>query len=107
MLVDYVNIIREIVLKKVPSDKYAIFLFGSRAVGNAYQISDIDIGFLGDSDLPVMLRAEIENAIEESIVPFHVDLRDFNQVDSSFREEALKKIIVWNSPKNLKLNYQI
>jgi hypothetical protein len=32
---------------------------------------------------------------------------DFNQVDSSFRKEALKKIIEWNSPKSLKLNYQI
>ncbi len=102
---DFVNIIKEIVLKKVPLDHYAVFLFGSRAVGNAHQMSDIDIGFLGETDFPIMLKAEIEEDIEECIVPFHVDLIDFNQVDSNFREEALKKIIVWNSPKSLKLNY--
>jgi uncharacterized protein len=104
---DYLNIIKNIVLSKVPLDKYAVFLFGSRAAGNAHPMSDIDVGFLGEENLPVLLKGEIEMDIEESIVPFRVDLIDFKQVDARFKEEALKKIIVWNSPKNLKLNYQI
>lgn len=104
---DYVDIIKQIVLKKVPLDEFAVFLFGSRAAGNAHQMSDIDVGFLGIDNLPIMIKAEIEMEIEESIVPFRVDIIDFNQTDKSFKEEALKKIIVWNSPENLKLNYQV
>lgn len=104
---DYVDIVRQIVLKKVPLDKYLVFLFGSRVAGNAHAMSDIDVGFWGESNLPLMLKAEIEMEIEESIVPFRVDLIDFNQADSAFKQEALKKIIIWNSPGNLKLNYPI
>ena len=91
----------------MPLDNYAVFLFGSRAAGNAHLMSYIDVGLLGEVNFPVILKKEIEDAIEDSIVPFHVDLIDFNQVDISFRKETLKKIIVWNSPKSLKLNYQI
>ena len=61
---NYLNIVKDIALKKVPLDNYAVFLFGSRAAGNAHPMSYIDVGSL-----------------------------DFNQVDSSFRKEALKKII--------------
>lgn len=104
---NYINIIKEIVLKKVPLDEYAVFLFGSRAVGNAHQMSDIDVGFQGLDSLPLLLKAEIEYSIEESIVPFHVDLIDFTLVENKFKEEALKDIIVWNYPKNLNLNYLI
>ena len=104
---DYLNIIKQIVLKNVPLDEFAVFLFGSRAAGNAHQMSDIDIGFLGSTNLPLMIKAEIEIEIDESIVPFRVDLIDFYQVDPDFKKEALKSTIVWNSSKNLKLNYQI
>ncbi len=104
---DYVDMIKEIILKRVPLDKYAVFLFGSRAVGNAHQMSDIDVGILGEMPLPLLIKADIEETISESIVPFRVDLIEFNQADTRFKEEALTKIIVWNSPKNLKLDFQI
>ena len=35
MMFDYIDIVKQIVLKQVPNDAFAIFLFGSRAVGNA------------------------------------------------------------------------
>ena len=103
----YLDIVKKIVLAKVPLDKYAVFLFGSRAVGNAHQMSDFDIGFLGETAFPLLLKADIEEEIDESIVPFRVDLIDFNSVDSNFKKEALQQIIIWNSPANLKLNYPI
>ncbi len=104
---NYVDIVKELVLKKVPASEYSVFLFGSRAAGNAHQMSDIDVGFLGETDFPIMLKAEIEEAIDESIVPFKVDLVDFKQVGEAFRAEALKHIVIWNFPKSLKLNYLI
>ena len=59
------------------------------------KMSDIDIGLLGNEKFPVQLKFAIEEAIEESIVPFKVDLIDFYNVDEIFKAEALKKIVEW------------
>ena len=104
MTFDYVDILKQIVLKQVPNDAFAIFLFGSRAAVNAKPLSDIDIGILGTEPLPMIVKAHLDADLEESIVPFKIDLIDFYQVDKDFKKEALKKIQIWNCPKNIKLN---
>ena len=70
----YVDIIKDIVLKNAPLDKYIIFLFGSRAAGNSHALSDIDVGFYGEESFPVLIKGEIESRIEDYIVSLHVDL---------------------------------
>lgn len=104
MTFDYIDIAKQIVLKQVPNDAFAIFLFGSRAAGNAKPLSDIDIGILGTEPIPMIVKAHLDVELEESIVPFKIDLIDFYQVDKDFKKEALKKIQIWNCPKNIKLN---
>ena len=104
MTFDYIDIVKQIVLKQVPNDAFAIFLFGSRAVRNAKPLSNIDIGILGTEPLPMIVKAHLDADLEESIVPFKIDLIDFYQVDKDFKKEALKKIQIWNCPKNIKLN---
>lgn len=93
---DYLSITREIVLKHIDSSHFRVFLFGSRACGNARSNSDIDVGFLGDKPLGSDIIAEIEFELDESIVPFQVDLVDFSRVDNNFRKMAMKKIVEWN-----------
>ncbi len=104
MTFNYIDIVKQIVLKHVPNDAFAIFLFGSRAAGNAKPLSDIDIGILGTEPIPMIVKAHLDVELEESIVPFKIDLIDFYQVDKDFKKEALKKIQIWNCPKNIKLN---
>lgn len=99
----YINLAKEIILKYVPKDKYAVFLFGSRANGKNNRVSDIDIGFLGEKELPVMIKSAIEDELEESIIPYTVDLIDFKKVASDFKKIALKHIIIWNCPKSILL----
>jgi predicted nucleotidyltransferase len=82
---DYIDIAKQIVLKHVPNDAFAIFLFGSRAVRNAKPLSDIDIGILGTEPLPMIVKAHLDADLEESIVPFKIDLIDFYQVDKDFK----------------------
>ena len=101
---DYIDIVKQIVLKHVPKDEFAIFLFGSRAVGNAKTLSDIDIGIMGTKPLPTLIMADLDSDLEESIVPFKIDLIDFYQVNKAFKNEALSTIQIWNCPKNIKLN---
>jgi len=104
MTFDYIDIVKQIVLKHIPKDNFAVFLFGSRAVGNAKPLSDIDIGILGLEPLPTIIKADLETALEESIVPYKIDLIDFYKVDKDFKKEALNTIQIWNCPKNINLN---
>jgi predicted nucleotidyltransferase len=101
---DYIDIVKQIVLKHIPKDNFAVFLFGSRAVGNAKPLSDIDIGILGLEPLPTIIKVDLESDLEESIVPYKIDLIDFYQVDKDFKKEALNTIQIWNYPKNISLN---
>jgi predicted nucleotidyltransferase len=88
-----INIVKEIVLEKVPLQDYAVFLFGSRALGNNHEMSDIDI------------KLNLEQELEDCIVPFKVDIIDFNGVSDKFKKYALEKIEIWNLSKNSILNY--
>jgi len=99
----YLNIAKEIILKYVPKDDFAVFLFGSRANGKYNRTSDIDIGFMGEKELPIMIKSTIEDELEESIIPYTVDLIDFKKVSPDFREIALEHIMIWNCPKNITL----
>ena len=101
---NYIDIVKKIVLKHVPNNEFAVFLFGSRAAGNSNSLSDIDVGVLGMEPLPTSILANLESDLEESIVPFKIDLIDFYQVDKAFKNEALSTVQIWNCPKNIKLN---
>lgn len=101
---NYLQIVKDIVLKRVPLEDYGIFLFGSRATGNHHPMSDIDIGIWGEKPFSVTLKLELEEELESSIVPYKVDLIDFFQVSDEFKKHALVKIEVWNWSKNSVLN---
>ena len=90
-----VELVKQIVLNHIDTNQYKVFLFGSRACGNAKKYSDIDVGILGNQKFSVIKKFDIENAIDESIVPYKVDLVDFFGVDNKFKSEALKKIVIW------------
>lgn len=104
MTTNYIDIVKEIVLTTIPLDKYAIFLFGSRAAGNAHKMSDIDVGIIGHQPLDVVLKLNLEEALDESIVPYRIDIIDFFHTDKLFRKEALSKIQIWNCPESITLN---
>ena len=60
---DYIDIAKQIVLKHVPNDAFAIFLFGSGAVRNAKPLFDIDKGLLGTEPLPMIVKAHLDTEI--------------------------------------------
>lgn len=93
---DYVDIARKIVLKKIDTTAFDVFLFGSRADGTAREMSDIDIGIFGKEKLNKLLKSDIEDLLEESIIPFKVDIIDFNSVDPKFKQRAMQHVVYWN-----------
>ena len=84
--------IKEIIFQFLDPEKYQVFIFGSRATGKAKKFSDFDIGILGKKPIPSHLIVLIEEALEESDLPYKVDIVDFSLVSSEFKKIALSKI---------------
>ncbi len=72
-----------------------VFLFGSRAKGKEHKLSDVDIAILPLKTLPASFVANLKEKIEESTIPYSVDLVDLSQVDAPFREKILAEAIEW------------
>jgi predicted nucleotidyltransferase len=97
----YLAIARDIVLKHVNREHYAVFLFGSRAAGTHGRSADIDVGIEGDAPLAPKIIAAINEELEQSLVPYHIDIVDFYGADTHFKQIAKQRIITWNRPTNL------
>ena len=87
------EVIKETVRKHLPEDDYRIFVYGSRAAGNAQKWSDIDIGIRGEKEVPVRKLALIAEELEQSKIPYKVDVVDFSKTSAEFKKLALKEII--------------
>jgi predicted nucleotidyltransferase len=58
-----------------------VLLYGSRAIGNYCQGSDIDLTLTGDG-LTYSLLNRIETEIEDLLLPYGLDLSLFAQIDN-------------------------
>lgn len=87
--------LKELLKNQLPTGS-KFFLFGSRASGSAGFAADIDIGILPQEPLDNTIISKLQETIEESFVPYKVDLVDFSNVSEQFKQQALKKIIPWN-----------
>lgn len=83
----------KLVLQKHLSQDYSAFIFGSRAQGTNREYSDIDLGILGKDKLPTSTIAQIKNDLEDTSIPYRVDLIDFSTVTDKFKNSAMRKVI--------------
>lgn len=60
--------------------------FGSRVGGTPKKFSDLDLVLMGDTPLPIGVRADLREAFIESTLPFRVDLVDWATTDRRFRD---------------------
>jgi predicted nucleotidyltransferase len=87
--------LRRMVLHALAEHDAAVYLFGSHARGEVRHASDIDIAILPRDDLPFAFFADLADKIEESTIPYEVDLVDLREVDPAFRLEVLRSGIKW------------
>lgn len=84
--------IKKIIFRFLDSKRYQVFVFGSRATGKAEKYSDYDIGIIGKKPVQWSVLAKIDDALEESDLPYKVDVVDFSLVSDDFKKVALSKI---------------
>ena len=87
--------VRTIVAEGLRGFRVSVFLFGSRARGEALPQSDVDIGVLPHEELPPGLLSRIRERLEESSVPWRVELVDLSEVDPDFRQAVLQEGVCW------------
>ena len=69
------------ILKKYP---YAFYAYGSRVKGNNRRFSDLDLCYR--ENIPIKIIAEIKEKLEESNLPYRVDLVSWNDLSSRFQK---------------------
>lgn len=95
--VDVLDAARRIVLDQLAGRAVRVFLFGSRARGQAAPGSDIDIALLAPTRLPRALISRVRESLEESTIPLRVDVVDLAVADEAFRRAVLAEGVEWTA----------
>ncbi len=88
--------VRHIIVNGLKGYPVEVYLFGSQATGQAGTISDIDVAVHPLKPLPVGLLSRIREELEESNVPYHVDLVDLSQLGSEWLQRVHKEGVRWS-----------
>ena len=92
----YLDRITEILRRALHDKACAVYLFGSRADGTNTAVSDYDIAVLGDNlSRELSLAREL---LEESTIPFKVDVVDLNVTSAEFRRNVERDgVLLWRN----------
>ncbi len=91
--------VREIATRVLAGQRADLYLFGSRARGDARLASDIDLA-VDAPELPGSVLAALEQELEESTVPVRVQVVDLRQAGEDLRARVLEEGIRWIASKS-------
>ena len=87
--------LKEHVLEFLGNENIRIVVFGSRARGDNIACSDIDIGIIPKGEFDRNSLTLLREFIENSNIPYKVDIVDFSSTSEQFKREALKGAEIW------------
>ncbi|MBI3244930.1 MAG: nucleotidyltransferase domain-containing protein [Deltaproteobacteria bacterium] len=88
--------VRRLVLDMIGNERADVYLFGSWARGEATRLSDVDVAIDALVPLPRGTLARLRERLEESHIPYHVDVIDLARTASEFRRRVLAEGVLWN-----------
>ena len=71
---------------------YRFYAYGSRVKGTARKFSDLDLCYL--EDIPQEIVYQIKEELEESDLPFFVELVDWKRMSEEFREMIRRDLVL-------------
>ena len=96
----YLDRIKDMVLDGLSGYAVTVYLFGSRARGPVRPASDVDIAVEAQEPLPPRVLARLRDRLEESTVPYRVDILDLASAGDALRERVKREGVVWNASAN-------
>lgn len=87
--------LKELVMDFLKDEKVTIVMFGSRARKEDLPFSDVDIGIIPYDRLDDVKLALLRERIEDSSIPYKVDIVNLLEVSADFRKEVLKEAVIW------------
>ena len=82
---DHLRIVQDMLRRHLP-DGVKVWVFGSRATWATKDSSDLDLALEGNGEIPARSLAALESALEDSDLPYAVDIVDVKRIDERFRE---------------------
>ena len=87
--------VRRIVLEVLGSHRAQVLLVGSSARGVRRRHSDIDVAIDPVDPIPEHVFSQVRNALDESKVPYRVDVFDLSRLDDQYRANLMAGAIRW------------
>ncbi|GEN35591.1 nucleotidyltransferase family protein [Aneurinibacillus danicus] len=87
--------VKRIVLSYLQDIDATVYLFGSWARGRERATSDIDVAVAYSVPLPKGTLSRIRMALEESNIPYRVEVVDLTHSDEVFRQKVKQEGIIW------------
>jgi uncharacterized protein len=87
--------LRRMVLRALGGHDAGVWLFGSCAAAAPRQRGGIDIAILPHDELPVGFIGELQADIEESDIPYDVDLVDLRSADPALVDAVRREGVKW------------
>ncbi len=95
---DHLEIVLDILRENLAPD-VKVWVFGSRASWATKRSSDLDLALEGADKIDRKVRGALEDAFEDSDLPYTVDIVDMNRVSDKFRRvvEMRRTRLTWSS----------
>ena len=87
---EHLKLLKDIFNKYCPEAE--IWAYGSRVKNEAHEGSDLDLTVINWNAENKSI-SELKSLLQESSIPFLVDINDFNTLPDSFKQEILKNHI--------------
>ena len=87
--------LRQVVKKALAGVPSSVYLYGSVISGPMRRSSDIDIAVRTESDPPAGCMAGLRERIEDSRIPYSVDVVLLNEADPEFAGLVMRQGVRW------------
>jgi predicted nucleotidyltransferase len=88
--------VRRIIREVLGEAKVTVYLFGSWARGDATSVSDIDLAIEPHDPLPPGTLARLRERLEDSRVPYRVEVVDLTEADPALRRRIVAEGVSWS-----------
>jgi len=89
----YLELVKNIIKSVLQDENLKIYVFGSRATGKAKQYSDLDIALKSDSKIDSNKMSKIATELEDTTIPYKVDIIDLNDISEAFKNCIVKDLV--------------